>query len=512
MRCGAHAIVASLAAALALGCASASTQKRTTVPPAGVRTLSPASRYLKAHLRDGRAYIFDRWAVGENAVTGTGRVLDPNRVQVSEGALNLPLDSAVLFESNEVQSSAAVGLLTIPTVVTMAVAAICLSNPKACFGSCPTFYATDGERDVLMAEGFSASVAPSLEATDVDALYRARPDGRRLALRMTNEAMETHVVRFARVLTAPRPESGRVFATPENRFVAATALAAPSRCAAAEGDCGPLVSAFDGRERFSPADSADLAAREEVDLVFDAPPQGPLGLVVAARQTLLTTYVFYQGLAYLGTRAGDFLAALERGTPGARGAAGAAGVLLGGIEVLVPAAEGRWINAGRFFETGPLGTDARIIPLPRFGTGPVHVRLRLTKGLWRLDWLALAALGAEVTPARLAPAEVRRDGAVDEAARIALTDSTRALVTYPGDEYALVFDLPDVPERLEFFLESRGYYLEWIRPEWIAEEDLARAARMFSDPARALREMAPEFKRQEAGMERSFWGSRYVRH
>ncbi len=85
-------------------------------------------------------------------------------------------------------------------------------------------------------------------------------------------------------------------------------------------------------------------------------------------------------------------------------------------------------------------------------------------------------------------------------------------MTLPGDEHTFVFRLPDHPDRWELFLESRGYYLEWMRSEWLPEENPARAAMMLLEPARALRELAPEFKRLEPHMERLFWGSRLAPH
>jgi hypothetical protein len=50
-----------------------------------------------------------------------------------------------------------------------------------------------------------------------------------------------------------------------------------------------------------------------------------------------------------------------------------------------------------------------------------------------------------------------------------------------------------------------------MRDEWIAEEDPAQAMALLTDPRAALRRLAPEFKKQEAGMEDLFWKSRYVR-
>ena len=50
-----------------------------------------------------------------------------------------------------------------------------------------------------------------------------------------------------------------------------------------------------------------------------------------------------------------------------------------------------------------------------------------------------------------------------------------------------------------------------MRDEWGAGEDLPRAALLFRSPRRALRLLAPEFKRSEPEMEDVFWRSRHVR-
>ena len=69
-----------------------------------------------------------------------------------------------------------------------------------------------------------------------------------------------------------------------------------------------------------------------------------------------------------------------------------------------------------------------------------------------------------------------------------------------------------MPEGLDgaaAFLESRGYYYEWMRSEWLAEEDAAMAGLVVARPEEALRRLAPQYKRQEADMEGSFWASRF---
>ena len=500
-----------LAVTLTTGCAHNVT--RQVRPPADVDSLrADQSPYLKVHTRDGRLYVLRDWTVSkaDSVCRGSGDVFDARRERIGMGPQAIPLDSVALFETNQVRTSGATTLLAALTVVTAGIAIYCASDPKACFGSCPTFYLTDGAKPVLAAEGFSSSVAPSLEAKDVDALWQAHPRGRDFTLLLTNEALETHVIRHADVLAARRPPGGRVVAGPGGVLREALALHEPLRATGPEGDCVEPLRLFDGRERFSAADSTDLAAREVLELEFAAMPDTALGLVIASRQSLLTTYLFYQALAYMGRRAGDWVATLERGDAATRQRSAGVGRALGGIEVLVRNPAGEWTRVGEDRETGPIATDVRLVPLPGVGPGPVRVRLRLARGAWRLDQVALAVLGAPVEPRRLRPIAVTRGGEDDPAALAALLDPRHALVTLRGDHYELHYRLPEDFASCELLLESRGYYLEWMREAWLEEENPARAALMALRPEDALRTLAPEFKRREEALERTFWSSRYA--
>jgi hypothetical protein len=487
--------------------------RRTMVRPAEVSTLDQKSPYLKAHLPSGHVYVLSSWRVDSSGtlVTGRGSLLDPNRTAVSEGEFRLPLDSVALFETNVLHRSGGVAALAVMTGITAAVTAVCIADPKTCFGSCPTFYVADSTGEFLHAEGFSASIAPALEATDVDALYRARVTGQHFQLQLRNEALETHVIRHADLLAVPRPLAGRIFLTPEGEFRPATDLRRPVRCDAAGQDCLAAVTSFDKRERTSLADSLDLATREIIELEFDSVAAGDLGLVITSRQSLMSTYLLYQTMAYLGSHAASALAALSKGGQAERDRVDGMGRLLGRIEVLVPAASGGWRQVGSTGETGPLAPDTKVVPLPPTAGPKVRVRLRLTRGLWRIDYLALTQLGQPLQPLRIAPVRARRLGQDDAAALQALVDTGKALVTLPGDAYEIGYRLPSHASRYELFLESRGYYLEWMRREWLAEENLSLAAQILIQPAGALRTLAPAFKRREPELERLFWSSRFVR-
>jgi hypothetical protein len=173
-------------------------------------------------------------------------------------------------------------------------------------------------------------------------------------------------------------------------------------------------------------------------------------------------------------------------------------------------AGGAWHGVGSFAEAGPIAGDVQVVPIDTpTGPGPLRVRLRMAKGDWRVGWVALAELGPAVTAAPIEPFAVERDGHSDAAALASLREGNRHLITLPGDAYRLSFAAPD--EGSELFLESEGYYYEWMRQEWLAEEDPAMVALILGRPEEALRRLAGPFKAREAGAEQAFWSSRFRR-
>jgi hypothetical protein len=472
------------------------------------------SPYLKAHLKNGDVVVLSEWTIDEKAgvVSGLGLRRNMHRAKIASGSLQYPIAEVALFETNSKTVAAGpVAALTVVTFASLLVTAACAVNPKACFGSCPTFYISDGTREYLAAEGFSEAVAPALEETDIDALWRARIQGRVARLRVTNEALETHTIKQANLLAVRRPQSGRVVRATDGRFLEARALQAPLACRAEEGDCLPSVAASDDLERISVTNGRDLAARETVDLRFDGlSDNSRRGLLIEARQGFITTYLFYQALAYMGHKAGSYLAAIEQGNTELRGRAKELYHLLGGIDVQIREGRAGWRTVGTYAETGPLAREVQVVPLPD-GAKADEVRLVMARGHFRLGHLALVELGREVEPMRLPVARIATRTGNAALAQDWAQGRTPALVTLPGDEHVLEYDLPTDGEDLELFLEARGFYLEWMREEWLKEESDWKLAGLFLNPASALRDLAPGYRKIEPRIEAMFWESRYVR-
>jgi hypothetical protein len=272
------------------------------------------------------------------------------------------------------------------------------------------------------------------------------------------------------------------------------------------------MAAMDQSERFSTADPNDLTSKETIEITFRNVPYGETGLIIGSRQTLLTTFLFYQGMAHAGTRMPYYLAQVESGNKKMQHHLTRLWDLLGGIDILVQDKNGKWEKTAEVKEMGPIAADLRLFTLPETPGDDVKIRLRMTKGLWRIDQVALAMIDRQVEPIKIKPGKVMKDSIEDQAAKELLLDTTQYLPTYPGDRYELVYELPDDNTNYELFLYTRGYYLEWMRETWMEEESSLKMAIMFAFPRYYLRLMAPEFKKAEAVMEESFWGSRYVKN
>jgi hypothetical protein len=496
---------------LALSGCGRTTFTPTLHAPGATPAVEGGSPYLKVHMHSGDLYVLDTWTVPDEGedLRGAGTRFDAGRTAMGAGTYVIPTADVALLETNrqETVSRFAMSGLSVVTALYGLTTIACLADPKSCFGSCPTFYTVD-DPDRPVAEGFSSSFARALEAVDVDDPDMTAPAGP-FALVMRNEALETHAVRSVGVRAAPLGSFESVLQTRHGELVGVSGLQAATACRSAHGDCLPVVAAPDDREYASWADSTDLAAREEVILDFGR-TEGDVGIVLTARQSLVTTYVFYQSLAYAGSRAGDMLAALERGEPGVESRVLGVARELGGIEVFVSDGGNPWIRVGDFDEAGPIAVDRQVLPLGRVESADLRVKLVMARGSWRIDEVALAHLGGPVTPLEIAVDSVTTEQGADAVALARLADADRHLVTAPGDEHRLWFTLPEGDE-YRVFLQTEGYYYEWMREPWLAEESALEAATVLMRPREALRRMAPGFKRIEPEMERLFWSSRFRR-
>lgn len=471
--------------------------------------------FLKAHHASGRVYVLGqdwRFDTLKSMIIGKGILYDFNRKVLSQGVLEFSIDSILIFETNRKivnPESSRITALSILTGVNLAIGVLCYTNPKVCFGSCPTFY-MDGHSNIHQAdaEGFSNAIAPSLEYTDIDALNNPQLNGK-FALTMKNEALETHVVRQVNLLAVPRIAGQTILHARNNTFYSNEAMYKPIAVNDGQQTVINKLLQSEGDEWFSLADENNMSSKQELIAEFDVPEgSGKVGLSIHFRQTLMTTYLIYSALQYMGDEVSDVFATIESNpqlrndlNKGIHGE-------LGEIEVWYwNKATSAWELQGSVYETGPIAINKQVVPFTVMAEGKTRIKLRLNRGLWRIDQISLASGLKEVQPIELQPSEVYYKGHKDATALAKLTKPEELLLSMPGDEFRMVYHLPDTSD-YALFISSRGYYLQWMRDNWVDMKNMRKLRTMITQPAKYLRAEAKAYKSYEAAMEDAFWNSR----
>jgi hypothetical protein len=472
--------------------------------------------FLKAHLKNGDVCILSNvWNIDtiRNELSGHGIRYDYNRKKVDDNNLVIPIDSVAIFETNTPLTdtySKQLSTLTLLASVDAILSVICLTNPKACFGSCPTFYTgVNDDIHYANAEGFSSSVSPSLEATDIDALDTIVSRGN-FTITMKNEALETHCVKEVKLLACPVSRGEKVYQSNRDVFYSSDKIYPLKSAFAGEGDITKFLSVNDKQEWVSLTDKHDLCSKEEILLDFgDVDSHEPIGLEVSFRQTFLSTYMFYSIMGYMGNEVGTFYAKIETDKK-VRDFVGALHKELGGIDVYVwDERNASWTYQDSFNEKGPIAFNNLIIPL-QILTHSVHpkIKLRISKGSWKLDYAALVNLKTEVKPITISANRIMKKGKEDKTAIANLNSAKKYLVSMPGDVYKLSFALPTESMDYELFLSTRGYYLEWMRDHWMKDKNLLKLKWMYDHPRSYLKKEAAQYKIYEGEMNDLFWSSK----
>ncbi|MBS9523375.1 hypothetical protein KI659_05015 [Litoribacter alkaliphilus] len=507
-------------------CASSTKVKRELRHVEEIQNLNKEAQrqYLKVHLLDGHLYILQDWRydLDHKYVSGNGRYLDPNR-QLIQSKLPkesqesrrssvvpffIPYDQILMVETNSRGFNAGVATLSITGLTTMIISVNCLVNPKSCFGSCPTFFVPTEDGLQLVGEGFSSSVSRSLEDTDVDRIDAKMILGSPVSLTVKNEALETHMIRKLNIYQAQSSAGNKIYYSNEGRFYEVSGIRQPSLATNKGKSILSYVEEKDELEWFSLANDKNLNTKEEIYLEFEQTGE-PVGLIIDKRQSLMTTFLFYNLISLMGQTTGYYISEMELNKPYLKKRIEKMYGLLGGIEVEIRNDRGKWEKCTNLREAGPIVTDSHFVPLPSSpAQDKIQIRLRLTEGLWRINELSLGTIVGEITPEKLHPANVLVNGkAADEL--LAKLHSDEYVVTFPGDEFTVLYP-STITENTEYFIESKGYYLEWLREEWMKDANIRMAKKVIMWPSWYLRAMAPVFKEIEPEMEEAFWSSRYT--
>lgn len=430
---------------------------------------------VKAHLNDGSTVMFPKGVtVDEDSVNGEGFKYDIT-LKNSEPVTEVTLDDLAAMESYQdvVNTGATVAATTI-TTVGGGVAGIALI--KVIFGSCPTTYSLEDGEPVLEAESFSYSIAPGFETRDVDRLGIMSAGKNTVNLEIRNEALETHYINQVELLEVVHANDESVFPDPGGRPVIVGDLRTPTNVVDRSGrHIEEIVGAADGNawstatELLRHVSANDM--EDYVDLEFDVPASADeLALVLRLRNSLLNTVLLYDVMLNgQGFRALDWMADdLDRLWPKFELARWYQKKM--GMRIAVWD-QGRYRNVATLADTGPIAWNELAIPLPAAKSERVKVRLSFVADNWRIDQVALATK-ARTGQARKIPVSDVRSASGHELTQ-ALSNLNAAddsyVITKPGEYLSVQFDVGHAQSDLQrtWFLAAEGYYIEWMRKEWL---------------------------------------------
>jgi len=511
-----HGIVVVAAALTVCACAVTVSPQMLPKPlPGSVVTVRAPT---KAHLLDGAVVVFDSGLVlTENVLRGHGIRFDLLR-QDSASVSSVPLESVAALERYDRHENAGgvVALAGIPASAlgTLAVTGSLVPFFKALFGSCPTVYTWDGTAYTLEAEAFSFNVTQLLRGKDLDRLDLGRPVDGEYRLMVTNEALETHYIDNLALVTADHAPGCRAFPTDDGRVVlfgAETPLAfARDRTGR---DVRPPISGCDSSwyrtDTVLSRRLADSVVHDWIDIAVPVPKGARrLCLALRGRNTLMSTVMFYDVL--LGNQG---IRSLDWQGMGVRDASYALNLSRWhhrhfGMRIRARSGRGfrdlAWLR-----DTGPIAWHDVAVELPVPEGDTCFLRLDFLPDNWMIDWIGVSFDNPR-------PAQVREivcdevqdvDGNESQAeGALLLQNDGRYLVTTPGSSRYLAFRPEPAPAGLqrEYFVRSGGYYLEWLRNEWLGSEPVG----WFQPRDAALTELGARWLEKKPELERRFFEAR----
>lgn len=478
---------------------------------------------VKAHLHDGGVVVFaDGAFITRDSIlatsSGPARVFDAT-LEPAGSARAIALSDVLGVEVYREIEHPGRGLLysflavaAAKGLITFAIAGGDISPIKAVFGSCPTIYSDSAGVPVLEAESFSSSIAPLLARRDVDRLrVQASADGR-VRLEVRNEALETHHIDRLELIEVEHGPDERVVPAPFGAPLALSDARPPASARDRSGrDVLADLRAADDRT-FASNESAfarvtDDDAVDWIDLTVPRPVADSIAVVMRVRSSLLTTLLFYDYmLARPGAHALDWLASdMSRIATVAQ-----FGIWYGANMTLrIQVIDGdETLEVARLADIGPIAWREVAVMVPVVGeSDSLHLRLAFTTDQWRIDHVQLAT-SVRRAPGRVLEAEVVLDplGEARPDVLEAIRDGDdRFVVTQPAERFFVEFQgaIPGTPRT--YLLGAQGYYIEWLRADWLRES----SGDAPFDPASVRpSELLREWHMQRDSMEELFYSTK----
>ncbi len=429
---------------------------------------------VKAHLADGSTVVFSKGVtIADGIVKGQGFKYDIT-LDHGEPVTEVDLDDVAAMESFQtpVNTGATVAGSAAVTAGTVVVAA---ALAAVIFGSCPTIYSLEGVEPLFEAESFSYSVAPGFEVRDVDRLGIDPGTGDSVVLEVRNEALETHYINHIELMEVVHSDAESVLADPKGRPIIVGSLRAPDVVIDRSGrHIDGIVGTADGKAwrtdavRLQNVSTDDM--EDYIDLEFEMPPAGhEAALVLRLRNSLLNTEFFIHMLKRQGFRALDWMSD-DPNRLGSKYKLASWYRKKMGMRVAIWD-QGRYRQVATIGDTGPIAWNELAVPLPAVKGQKLRLRLSFVADNWRIDHLALATMVRNTEANHIPVAQVisAKGNELSQAKQNLHAADAAYVITKPGEYIRLRFDVAAAPNDLKrtYFLAAEGYYIEWMRKDWL---------------------------------------------
>ncbi|MDR8392816.1 hypothetical protein NC796_16795 [Aliifodinibius sp. S!AR15-10] len=404
--------------------------------------------------------------------------------------------------TSDVDAPASIFVSTLATAGTFfGVAALSV----AIFGSCPTIYSQTDTTMYLESELFSNSIAPLFEKRDVSAIM-AKPDPNgSLKLEVRNEALETHYINHLELLQVVHDRDARVVPAGNGNVLTISNLIDPVSAIDINGEDHRTVLLDDDSLAYSSDITGDVGSEvqwDQIELVFSPEDSDAGALYLNLRNSLFTTVLLYDYLlASQGVESLNWVGKELQTVSGA--------VALGdfnhsfmGLQI-EQRVDGIYHQVGRIENTGPIAWRELAVPISMTTGDSVHIRLKFLADVWRIDEIKLATQVELPEVNYLKPAAIldsKGAGLPGKTDLLASADD-KYLVTYPGERFYVLFDVDERNDKkASYLLAGQGYYIEWIREEWIEKHEMGEpvvfTSELVMEAQQRWRETKDEFEQK----------------
>lgn len=486
-------------------------------------TIQPSTHYssaAKVFLRNDNILVFpDGFTLQNNFLKGKHESFDYKGNKLNSDSL-VSLDSIIAITqyiettSGGLYFADVLNTLFGASLTTLAI--YCLACPKCCFGSCPTVYVPIDDEFVLQAELFSKCISRQLEANDLDQLDYKIPSDGNIKLKITNEALETHYINKFNLISVKHPYGTKVFQTNKDSLCLINSLASFLQANSSNGNPINDLVKYDDGKYFRSDESKILELRKApvkdfVEIKSNYPNKDKVKMLIKYRNTLLTTTLLYD--VVIGSQGINALEWSKKMNEDKIYAMQFKTVydMFSGISIEY-FHNNSWIDLGKFEDAGPLNWKYEVVEIPVNANGEVRVKLNFIPDNIMIDYIAFDTTENKnnFTIEKLSPTSITdyKNSNIDYLNALIASDDSQYLVTNPGDSYLLNYKISKpLDAEVTLFIESKGYYYEWIRGNWIRERNTNYTFNLF-DVQGTLSKLVDSWIENKEILEEEFFNTR----